>query len=116
MESIQFDFLGNFKFFLPQILIFLVSIYYFIRNRSLDGILLSMGSGISILILIYHLLVFPYQNDTLWQFDEYISFGSVLGLFNVFSSITYIAGFAILIQKQIKVKAPGITNSIERIK
>jgi len=116
MESIQLDFLGNFKFFLPQILIFLVSVYYFIKNHSLDFILLSMGSGISMIILVYHLLIFPYQNNTLWQLDEYISFESILGLFNILSSITYIAGFAILIQKQIKVKTSTITNNIERIK
>ncbi len=116
METIELDFMGNFKFFLPQALILAISIYYYMRKHSLDGLLLILGSGLSLCILLYHLFILPYGSPSLGYIDDTISLSSLLSILSLMSSLSFVAGFLMLIIKQVKLKNNTIENDIQNIK
>lgn len=116
MDASQLDFLGNFKFFLPQLLIFVCCIYYYAKTKSFDALLLSFGAGISLCILMMHLFILPYN----WRFIEKLQgtfqLEIILSICNLLSSICFIAGFLMLILKQIDKRNRTIENDIKNIK
>lgn len=115
METFEIDFLGNLKFLLPQSIIFAISVYYFIRKRSIDGVLLVIGSGLSLCILFYHLFILPYGSFN-WWLDEMISLNSLLSIISLMSSLAFVAGFLMLIVNRIEQSKQTIENDITKIK
>jgi len=115
MDQIQIDVLGNIKFFLPQLSIVGICLIYWMKLKSIDGFFLSLGSGLSFLVLVYHLFLKPVlwlQVEDLhnhYQLDEILSVGSFL------SSMAFMIGFLMLIMKQLKNSKTQLENKIERI-
>ncbi len=116
METLQLDFYGNIRLLLPIMLISIISVYYFIKSRVLDSLLLLIGSLISLLLLLYQLFIFPYNQKTSYFFEIFISTENLLGILHVVSAITFVSGFLILILKQKKAKATTIEDAVDNIK
>jgi len=116
METLELDFYGNIRLLLPIMLISIISVYYFIKSRVLDSLLLLIGSLISLLLLLYQLFIFPYNQKTSYFFEIFISTENLLGILHVVSAITFVSGFLILILKQKKAKATTIEDAVDNIK
>lgn len=115
MDASQLDFLGNYKFLLPQLIIFICCLYFYFKVNSFDAILLSIGSGLSLCILMVHLFILPYTWSFLEKLREVYYLETVLSISNLLSSICFIAGFLMLILKHIELKNGNIEGNIKSI-
>jgi len=115
MDQIQIDILGNLKFFLPQLSILGICLVYWIKLKTIDGFFLSLGSGLSFLVLIYHLFI----KSVLWlqveDLHNHYQLDGILSVASFFSSMAFVIGFLILVMKQLKKSKTHLENKIEHI-
>ena len=116
METFELNLFGNIRLLLPIILISIISVYYLIKARVLDSLLLSTGSLISLFLLLYQIFIYPDNQQSSYFFEIFISIERLLGILHVVSAITFISGFLILILKQKKAKATSIEDAVNNIK
>lgn len=115
MDQIQIDVVGNLKFFLPQLIILGICLIYWIKLKTIDGFFLSLGSGLSFIVLLYHLFIKP----TLWvqveELHNHYQLDGILSVASFLSSMAFVIGFLMLIMKQLKSSKPQLEHKIERI-
>ncbi|MBS2097495.1 hypothetical protein [Carboxylicivirga linearis] len=116
MGTLELNLLGDIRLLFPIILISIISVYYLIKSRVLDSLLLSIGSLISLLLLVYQIFIYPDNQQSSYFFEIFISIERLLGILHVISAITFITGFLILILKQINKKEPSIEDAVDNIK
>lgn len=115
MEHFDIDVLGNLKFFLPQLFILAICIVYWAKVKGIDGFFLTTGSGLSFLVLIYHLFI----KSVLWLYVEklhtHYQFDALISITSFLSSMAFVAGFLILVMKQMKNRQSRLEHQIKQI-
>ncbi len=115
MDQIKIDIVGNLKFFMPQLIILGICLIYWIRIKSIDGFFLTLGSGLSFLVLVYYLFIKPAIWFKVENLHSHYQLDGILSVASFLSSMAFIVGFLMLIMKQFKKSKIGIENKIERI-
>ncbi|MDJ1494695.1 hypothetical protein QNI19_17285 [Cytophagaceae bacterium DM2B3-1] len=86
---------------LPTLFQIGICIYYYSKNRSTDGILLIIGSGIHLLTsFMYVAIPFIMQSNNL-PVSNVSSIYQIVGGFNFIGTIAFLAGLFMLIQKMV---------------
>jgi hypothetical protein len=88
---------------LPQIGVFILCVYYFSNKKSVDGLLLSIGSGIELLVSGFYRIL-PVMGSDLFQELNSSGVYTIASVIGFVSAICFVSGLGILITDAIKLK------------
>jgi len=98
---------------IPSGVVFGTCCFFLIKKSSVEAILMTIGSGISLLITLFYSflpLLMAAQNLTAVEVSKYYSFSSVIGFI---AGIFFAAGFLILVISTVK-KNRGISDQFRK--
>ena len=84
------------------LLIFLASCYYIAQSAKADSILLLIGSGISLIVNIFFILMPFFAQSRNIPFAETSNYYNITGVIGFLGGICFVAGFFILIIDSLK--------------
>lgn len=98
------DLIKGFINFVPQLLIFALCIYYLVRKKSADGILLSIGSFIGLLVSFIYIFLVPFliSRNVIGFTSGRITVFDFVAIIGVIGSLAFAVGLFLLIQDNIK--------------
>ncbi len=103
MISIIIEIIGKIIYFIPELIVLGAVVYYLVNNESIDGLLMTIGSAISILIMIFYSLL-PLLFE--YNFFDYNQIGGLILKFISFvGHICFAIGLFMLIKKNVKKKS-----------
>jgi hypothetical protein len=109
--SFLFSFFKGLLFLLPETAVFTACVYYFIRQKSPDSILLSMGSLVSMAVMVFYNLLLPIIQRTGGADFIYSSFiFEIVGIISFIGHVSFAIGFFMLVLKCIKLIKGAPTN------
>ncbi len=99
MEN-TFSFFTSFLTLLPEMAVVGLSIYYFSAKKTVDGLLLSVGSGIGLLLSVFFRLI-PVINSEFYQNLAQNNIFMVTSTVGFLSSACFAVGFGMLLMNTI---------------
>jgi hypothetical protein len=91
-----FSYLG----LIPEIAVFVLCVYYFSAKKTMDGMLLSIGSGSGLLVAFFYRLL-PIIGSDLFSTSNIYTY---TGIVSFVASVCFAIGFGILITDTINQK------------
>ncbi|XLS30770.1 hypothetical protein ACJD0Z_08040 [Flavobacteriaceae bacterium M23B6Z8] len=102
IDDMAYRILSGLLFLIPQGIIIITCILYILKETSIEGILLLIGSIIAFLVSIFYQFVYPFLLS-----ENILSSGSMLlfyavGAISFFGALSFAAGFFMLTRKVLK--------------
>jgi hypothetical protein len=100
----SFDFLGilsSLFSLLPEAVVLGLSIYYYSKRKSIDGMLLSIGSGVGLLLGTFFRLI-PLVNYSLYETLSAYNLFFITGIIGFLSSACFAIGLGMVLTEAIK--------------
>jgi hypothetical protein len=85
---------------IPEIAVFVLCIYYFSAKKTMDGMLLCIGSGIGLSVAFFYCLL-PIIGNDLFSSSNFYTY---TGIVSFVASVCFAIGLGILITDKIKQK------------
>jgi len=98
----------NLIYLIPQIIILYACIRYVSKKSSNDGILMTIGTAVHLLISLFYQVIVPY----LYSYDSYsnyYNYASILNVISFIGSCLFAAGLLMLINKFLR--SGGVEDS-----
>lgn len=89
---------------LPQLVLASFCIYYYVKKRSPESILLTAGTSVGALTSIFYVFIMPYLKDlSLYDpLNRNMTIYSIINIIGFLGNITFITGFIMLIVKSVR--------------
>jgi hypothetical protein len=102
------EFAKGILFLLPEVAILIACIYYLVKNKSIDSILLTIGTFIGFCVMLFWRLVFPLLQRTSSSHDYTMVLVNTLGFIGFVGSVLFAIGLFMLVTKVIKHKSSSV--------
>jgi energy-coupling factor transporter transmembrane protein EcfT len=102
---------------ITQLVMIFACIYYLVKKTSLDGILLTIGSILGFLVMVFHSIIMTYLLkekliDPLYELDKVLM---QVGIVGFISAVIFTVGFVMLIINTVKyIGATSQTDTIDK--
>jgi len=87
---------------IPSVIIFGTCCYFLAKKNVIEAILMTIGSGIGILIHLFYLLLPLWISSRNIPYTEVSKYYTLIGIIGALANICFAAGFVILIINTIK--------------
>ncbi|MCD6065459.1 MAG: hypothetical protein K0S33_285 [Bacteroidetes bacterium] len=109
MGSLTFELAKGLLFMLPELAILAACLYYFVKQKSTDSILLSLGSIVSLCVMGFYRILMPiFQYSSDYNFFGYEILYNIVSFISFAGYTCFAIGLFILVVKQVKKNTPGI--------
>jgi Na+/melibiose symporter-like transporter len=105
MESLQSIFMSFFNV-IPAVVEAGICMYYLIKSRSTDAVLLAVGSGTHVLTAIAYSIVMPILLRDM-GYTKLASVYTIVGIFGFIGTVAFLIGLFLLIQKRLAQQEPS---------
>lgn len=98
--------LSTFISLVAPVFIFAICLYYLIRTSKTDALLLSVGSGIALVMMAFFSLMPYYMQSAALDSATVSLYYSIGGFINLIGNIVFIVGLFMLVNRMVAAQKP----------